>query len=298
MTSRQLEIFFLLSDNLNFGKTAEDLFLAQSSVSREIQALEKELGFHLFKRSLKSVQLTEKGEDFKKSIAPLINSIQTEISRIKNKPARYKQKLRMGFFHISGLKNIPEAVGVFHQRYPLILPEIHQGNLDQLSKMFHSGQLDLIFAVRSIMTPKATDKVKDIYTGKFCATLPINNPLSTRTSLRLHELDGYDILQLDSSSSSVCFKPFANEVLLNCPNSMFISCSSTDVQEFYLQAGMGIALSTEYSFKPNSAFKQIPIESKYIQSLQTNYAVMWHSEPADNHIEDFICILEEILNPQ
>ena len=50
MTSRQLEIFLRLSRNLNFAKTASEMYMTQSTISREIQLLEKELGFSLFDR--------------------------------------------------------------------------------------------------------------------------------------------------------------------------------------------------------------------------------------------------------
>lgn len=295
MTSRQLEMFFLLSENLSFGKTADALFLAQSSVSREIQALEKELGFPLFQRSFKSVCLTEKGKDFKQALAPLVNSIHTEISRIKNQPTQYTQRLRIGFFHIPSLKNIPDAVRIFHQQFPLVLPELHQGNLEQLCQMFHAGQLDLMLAVRCVMNPKPSDRVRDIYPGRFCVTLPADHPLAACTSLEMRELDGYDLLGLDSSSAAAVFRPLNAELRQNCPNSMVILCSSTDVQEFYLQAGIGVVLSTEYSFHPKPSLKQIPVHSKFIDSLPVNYAVMWHTEPSNCYVEDFISILEDVL---
>ncbi len=296
MTNKQYEIFLLLSDNLSFTKTAEELFMSQSSVSREILALEKELGFSLFKRTLKSVELTSEGYEFKKSMAPLMNSIQTEISLIKNKSFHSGLKLRMGFFHIASLKKIPQAIGDFYKKYPSVFPEIHQANLNQLNSMFHSGYLDLIFAVKSVMEPKENDSIKSIYTGKMCATLPVTNPLSSKKSLTLSDINGYDILNLDSSSSSTCFKAFTEEVKHYCPNSHYINCSSTDEQEVYLKAGIGITLSTEYSFEPNPAYVQIPIKSKHVELLQSDYAIMWHNEAKDKHIDDFIEILQATFN--
>lgn len=296
MTDRQFEIFITLSDNLSFAKTAEALYLSQPSVTREIQALEKELGFALFHRTIKSVTLTPDGLEFKKAITPLVNSVRTTISRIKNKKIPYKHTLRMGFFHISSLKKIPQAIKLFHERYPDILPEIHQANLNQMNSMFHSGQLDLIFAVRSIMEPEKTDKIMDLFPGTFCATIPVSNPLSEYEYLTPEQLDGQEILQLNASSGSSCFKNTANEVAFGCPHSLFINCTSTDEQEVYLRAGIGIAISTDYSFIPDPAWKQIPIRSKHVLDLQTNYAVMWHTENTENHIEDFIKILQDVFS--
>lgn len=71
MNDRQIECFIRLSDNLNFAQTADEMYLAQSTISREIQNLEDELGFKLFIRTAKSVQLSEDGIKFKNAIKPL-----------------------------------------------------------------------------------------------------------------------------------------------------------------------------------------------------------------------------------
>ena len=298
MTNKQYEIFLLLSDNLSFTKTAEELFMSQSSVSREILALEKELGFSLFKRTMKSVQLTSEGYEFKKSMVPLMNSIQTEISLIKNKSFYSGLKLRIGFFHIASLKKIPQAIGTFYKKHPDVFPEIHQSNLNQLNSMFHSGYLDAIFAVKSVMEPKENDSIKSIYTGRMCATIPASNPLSNKKSITLSEINGYDILNLDASSSATCFKSFSEEVRHYCPNCHYINCSSTDEQEVYLRAGIGIALSTEYSFEANPSYVQIPLKSKHVELLESDYAIMWHNSCQNKHIDDFIKILNTTFNKE
>lgn len=295
MDTRQIECFLHLADNLSFAKTAEEMYIAQSTLSREIQNLENEIGFKLFKRTSKYVILTEEGKQFKSAINPLANSLNTVISRIKNKKNSYGGTLRMGFFHVASLRKIPMAIDKFHKLYPDILPEIHQANLNQLNQMFHNDQLDLIFAVRSIMNPKENDNVLDIYKGDFVATLSKNHPLAHNQFLTFEMMNGFDILSLSQSSTSVCFEAFYHELALKCPDCHYIKCSSVDEQEVYLRSNIGIALSTEYSFNQTPLFVQIPIHEKATANLKTNYAVMWH-KTSENHINDFIDILKEYAN--
>ena len=296
MDKRHLECFIRLSDNLNFAKTAEEMYIAQSTVTREIQNLENELGFKLFKRNAKMVYLTEEGYEFKTSIRPLLNSFNTTISRIKNKQSIYRNSLKMGFFHLASLKDIPLAINKFHKEFPYILPEIKQGNLNQLNSMFNLGQLDLIFAVRSIMKPKQNDGIFDLYQGEFKATVPIKHPLANYPFLTFKMINGFDILFLDKPASYICFDSFGHELRKYCPDSQFISCASTDEQEVYLKSGIGIAISTDYSFIENSSYKQIVIDEDVLKGLQTNYAVMYHKGQNENHVEDFIKILKDTFN--
>lgn len=64
MNTEELKTFIFLSKVKNFTLAAEQLFIAQSTVTNRISELEKELGKRLFSRGSKNVTLTEAGEIF------------------------------------------------------------------------------------------------------------------------------------------------------------------------------------------------------------------------------------------
>lgn len=53
MTSLQVQYFLQVAESMSFSKAAEELYVSQPSVSRQVQLLEQELGFSLFDRSSK-----------------------------------------------------------------------------------------------------------------------------------------------------------------------------------------------------------------------------------------------------
>ena len=59
-----IRTFMVLAYTKNYTRTADQLFVAQSTVTNRINELEKELGFPLFKRTNRSVDLTPEGEQF------------------------------------------------------------------------------------------------------------------------------------------------------------------------------------------------------------------------------------------
>ena len=61
MNTTQLECFLAVANTLNFSRAAEQLRLTQPAVSHQINSLEDELGVRLFKRTSKSVRLTQEG---------------------------------------------------------------------------------------------------------------------------------------------------------------------------------------------------------------------------------------------
>ncbi len=62
ITEQKVKSFLLLSKELNFSRTAQQLYISQQALSAQILALENDLGYPLFVRTTKSVHLTEAGE--------------------------------------------------------------------------------------------------------------------------------------------------------------------------------------------------------------------------------------------
>ena len=65
MEVRQLQIFRILAEELNFTRTAERVHTVQSNVTAQIKALEEELGVPLFDRLGRRVTLTDAGRQFR-----------------------------------------------------------------------------------------------------------------------------------------------------------------------------------------------------------------------------------------
>lgn len=290
MTSRQLEIFLRLSRNLNFAKTAGEMYMTQSTVSREIQLLEKELGFPLFDRNPKYVKLTSKGEQLCISLLPLLNSIKNTLSNIQHSKFCYNSCLRIGFYHRASILKIPEVLKEFHKMYPNVQPELHQGNLNQLNTLFASEHLDVVFGMKNAFTPFKSSQIQELYKGFFCVSVPISHPLASQTELSFADLNGHDILILDRSSVQAELSYITNLIKEKCPDSQFFYCSNVEEQEVYLTAGIGVTISVQYSFIPNKQFIQIPFADPSVtpNPNDLNYAVMWRKSISDNHVEDFV----------
>ena len=74
MNTTQLECFVSLASTLNFAKTAEQVYLTQPAVTKEIQSLESELSAKLFIRTTRSVSLTDVGRQFLPEANSILNS--------------------------------------------------------------------------------------------------------------------------------------------------------------------------------------------------------------------------------
>ena len=83
-----LRVFVAASKHLNFSRTAEDLHITQSAVSKHIQALELKLGAGLFKRTPTGLQLTYAGAIYLENISAALRLIDEADAKVAHPSAR------------------------------------------------------------------------------------------------------------------------------------------------------------------------------------------------------------------
>ena len=93
MNSENLKTFVLLSKLKNFTQTAEQLFIAQSTVTNRIAELEREVGKKLFLRDSKNLSLTEEGAIF---LDYVLRILELEDACLKEVRVTRTDKLRIG----------------------------------------------------------------------------------------------------------------------------------------------------------------------------------------------------------
>ncbi|WPB55727.1 LysR substrate-binding domain-containing protein [Xylophilus sp. GOD-11R] len=83
-----LRVFVAASGHLNFSRTAEDLHMTQSAVSKHIQSLELKLGASLFKRTPTGLQLTYAGAIYLENISAALRLIDEADAKVAHPSAR------------------------------------------------------------------------------------------------------------------------------------------------------------------------------------------------------------------
>ena len=118
MTSRQIEIFIRLASNLNFAKTAEDLFTTQPTITRELRNLENEIGVALFKRDRHNVEITPAGASFLVEARRIHVSMQRAVSMAREDQEKFQENLHIGFCHQASVTELWKALREFHTQFP------------------------------------------------------------------------------------------------------------------------------------------------------------------------------------
>ena len=113
-----IRAFEAVSRNLSFRAAAEELSLTQSAVSRQIQALEDDLGVTLLLRGTRKVELTPEGAQFLRALAPSLARIDASVQQIRQ--SRGRRVVSVNTFASFGSMWVLPQMEAFQREHPEI----------------------------------------------------------------------------------------------------------------------------------------------------------------------------------
>lgn len=147
MTLKQLVYFLAVADSGRFVQAAGDVRIAQPTLSRQIQALEDDLGETLFTRGRDHVTLTAAGETLLPLARRVVADVETARLEIAELAGLRRGRLRVGATPSLCVGVLADVLAVFHGSYPGISLQIREGGSQDLVADLEDGQLDLALVI-------------------------------------------------------------------------------------------------------------------------------------------------------
>lgn len=195
MDTETLRTFITLSQYRNYTKTADALFVAQSTVTNRIVELEKEIGQTLFTRTKRSVMLTCEGELFLSYAKRILEMEETSIRELSTL-RKYRQTYRIGTTNTIYECHLVPKIQAYRQSHP-----------DHAVKVTISHSFDLLMGLQDNLYDTVYTYVPLQKSGYECVPFATDNLiLVTSTAHRLYT-DG--IRKTDLASSNYLFCNFA-----------------------------------------------------------------------------------------
>lgn len=186
---RKLRYFVAVAEELNFGRAAEVLMIAQPVLSRQIRAFEDELGVQLFVRDTRGTELTEHGLLLYREAEGLLASAAAVRRRVAV-AARGESVFTVGF--MPGL-TVTEAVRAFQRiRRDVTISVVRTGWEDQV-RVLHDGRADVSYLRRPFdATGVATEP---LFSEPRVVMLPTTHELATTSGVLMNDLAAEHLLQ-------------------------------------------------------------------------------------------------------
>jgi DNA-binding transcriptional LysR family regulator len=143
MELRQLRLFVVLAQELNFRRAADKAHIAQPALTRHIQNLEALLGVRLFERTKRKVELTEAGKLLLGELQPVSRRLDHALLTVKQQGSQ--GDLRVGYVSPALYSAMPELVRQFKARHPHVRVEMQELHSPEQVSALLGGNLDLGF---------------------------------------------------------------------------------------------------------------------------------------------------------
>ena len=145
MNTEELKTFIFVSKVKNFTLAAEQMFIAQSTVTNRISELEKEVGKRLFSRGSKTVTLTEEGKIFLKYAERIIELQETSVEEM-NAVSAYSRKFAVGAINATYESYVRPLIDNCLKNNNITSVKVVLGHSIDLIQLLQDNVLDLVFS--------------------------------------------------------------------------------------------------------------------------------------------------------
>jgi len=244
---RKLRYFVAVADKLHFGRAADELHIAQPALSRQIRALEQDLGTQLLTRDSHGVMLTDAGRQLLTDAGPLLASAHAVRRRV-TVAAHGGQRLTVGFR--AGIAVTP-AVRQFATQHPNVIVDVQRIEWDDQATMLLDGRIDVGYVRLPI--DETGLRVTPLYTEPRVAVLPAGHRLAGKEQIAESDLAGEPLVWQMDTSTQPTRRPH--------PNAGYLVRGVDETLE-HVAAGRGISFlarsATVFYSHPQVSYVPIP----------------------------------------
>lgn len=188
----ELRLFLVLSEQLHFGRAAEELRISHSRVSQILQTLEAKLGVRLFDRSSRHVALTPAGARLRARLEEPYAELREVLRGAHAHGEQIGGELRVGLlFPSSGGPQLAEIIDLFERRYPAATVTIRDLRFEDPLGPLRRREIDVMACRLPIEQP-------DLTVGPILASdqrilaVARDHPLAAHDSVSIEDLAGYE----------------------------------------------------------------------------------------------------------
>ncbi|NVZ49825.1 LysR family transcriptional regulator [Pseudomonas sp. B6002] len=289
-----MRAFRCIVEAKGFSAAAERLDTTHSTISRQLQQLEIELGAQLINRNTRRFSLTSAGEQYYAACVDILDRVKAASQAIAQGHQRPEGLLRVSVPLVVGTLELPHWLPGFQRRYPDIELELHGDDqfVDVVADGFDvvvriaSALADTTLIARTLTVSRQVLVASPSYIGRH------GLPRSAQ------ELDAHRLLTFIGATSDWALSPARGETIKVTPSGQFRSNTISALHAATL-AGAGIACFTQATVRNDLAQgRLVPILPNYSLGERHYYALYPQSRHLAPKVRAFVDHMAEFYAAQ
>lgn len=202
ITLLQIDYFFAVAKYLNFTEAAKSLYVTQPALSKQIAALEHEIGVQLFMRTKRDVRLTPAGAVLMKELEGVLGHIEHAVEKAKSPDLGENETLRIGCLDaVDTNPFLPKLIKTFKGSHPNVTIELERLGFKSLREKLINGTLDLIFTLSFEMENTQGILTNTVYQHNSSLIMDLSNPLAEQPNLKLSDFKDQNFVMISRDES-------------------------------------------------------------------------------------------------
>lgn len=187
MDLRVLRYFLMVAKEQSFTKAAKQLNITQPTLSRQLAALEEELGVKLFNRGGHNITLTNEGLLLKRRALELVDLEDKIVSEFKGNRESVEGKITIGCGEFIAVETLAKICKKYKEKYPLVQFTIHTGTADNISEMMNKGLVDIGLFLEPVST-EGMDYIRMQGCDHWVVSMRVDDPLAKKEVITKKDL--------------------------------------------------------------------------------------------------------------
>lgn len=199
MTLVQLQYFQTLAHVLHYTRAAEELHIAQPSLSYSISELEKELGIKLFAKEDRRVSLTMYGEQFLPYVENALATLSDGTQALRQLSDAAYQVVKLGYFSSISSTLVPKLMAALYgiEENRQLRFQFSEAPSHDILSLLKKGELDMAFCMHRDEWIEAVPILRQ----KLYLAVPKNHALAERDEVSFEDFAREPFVTLDKASS-------------------------------------------------------------------------------------------------
>lgn len=279
MNTFQLTCFLAVVDTLSFARAAEQLHVTQPAVTQQIHSLEKELDVKLFRRTTRTVRVTEEGFMFLDDARRIVGISKRAQSRFQELGRQEMRLLNIGSYSETQLMMLLPALRKLREKYPDLHPRLRVVPFQHIYRLLEEDEVDAVAGFREPESKKISAVYQEMMQAPISCICAVSHPLASRACVSLEDLKDHRLILQNPSRAQSDAARLQGELVNGRPPSELYFCETMEEAVMLAAAGYGAAVLPELFLTPNLEIARIPIQGVEPVSFGLYYKSAKGNEP-------------------
>lgn len=294
MDIQKINSFLTLSKTKSFSKAADELYLSQPALSKQIRSLENELKVPLFHRGRKMTTLTVQGEYFLPYAEDILATYYNSKEHIKQIEDLESGSLIFGATNFNGIYLVPRTLAVFKKKYKNIGIDLTINSSKNLINLLERRQLEFIILSDYIAINENKFKRVKWLEDELQIIVGKESELYYKDYVTLEELK--DKLFVTKEKNSSIYRYITSQLGIEFENKLFIS--SQEAIKYSVVNDLGFSIMSKRSTKMEEELgllKSLPLKDhSLIRAINIVYEKNKHLTPAALEYFNLLKVLADL----